>query len=503
MEHGQKEEIAITQHDVLARGQTRNLEEQRAVIQHARERGQDTAELVVEVLVGVAKALANEFADKKLILRLLPEDIVYDPSLREYAVAADVERYGQSRELPSLTLLDNGIYAPELTGQVSRPLSARTSVYNLAALLYYTITGLEPVDGFSSLGHHLPPVRIFEPDMPLGIDPILRKALARLPEERFSDPAALLEALGAVIKLNGLRLFAHPEVPLTIRYAAATHPGINKGDKNPQNQDQLFSAYDPALGLGLFLVADGVSTCSFGSGDRAAEKVVETAKAVWEELVLGLKPGTAPALFEDKLLIARLTEIFSRANQVVVQAAEATYPGQITEGASIMSSTVVAAFLNGRRVVIGNVGDSRVYLIREGLIDQVTVDMDRRTTLLRQGERLEAIMNVSGLGQLSANIGRFSATDAGQGIRPARVEAAYTALNLLAGDRVLVCSDGLPDCIGKDAEERIYEITLASQRPSQISWELLTAANQGGGDDNITVIVINCTGKEDASCPTS
>lgn len=486
------------QTDPAVLAQARTLNDQVRVIQKARKRGEETKYLVVGILLGVAKAVAAEFANKRLLFRLLPEDMVYDAELLTYAVAADIERWSLAKPPPRLTLVDTGIYPPELTGQVNCPLSAKSTVYNTAALLYYTATGLKPIAGFSLIADKLPPVRIFEPNLSAGIDPILRRALARNPDQRFDDPQTFFQELQKVVELDVMRRAAHVDAPLRIHYAAATHPGINKGHKNPQNQDRFFDAFNPTRRLGLFVVADGVSTCHFGSGDRAATKVVEAADATWEAFLADSASNGVPSSREDQKLITLLAQMFEDANQAVIRQVAQDFPQKIKTGDAIMSSTGVAVFLNGRRLIIGNLGDSRIYLIRTGVIDQVTVDMDRRTSLLRRGKGLEAITNASGLGQLTGNIGVFVVPDKGGGIEAAPLKSEFISLNLLAGDRILICSDGVPDCIGANAPEKIKKIVLASEKPVQNVWDLIVAANQNGGDDNITAIVLACFGKEES-----
>lgn len=482
--------------------QAHTLEEQAAILRQARQQREATRDFAVELLSGVSKAVADEFRADRWVLRLLPEDIVYDPELHAYAVAADVERCTAGVQPAPVTLLDNGIYAPELTGHIARALSPRASVYHLGALLYYALTGLEPIAGFFRLEDKLPPVRIFEPDLPLGVDPLIRRALARLPEDRFPDPVVFDDALRRVLEIDELRGAAEVNEPLEIRCAAATHTGINKGEKNPHNQDRFFFDYNATLGLGLFLVADGVSTCSYGTGELAAARVVDAAEKVWEELIADPVQDVSPARREDHTFVACLRDISNRANQAIVADIDSTFPGQIAPDAKIMSSTNVAVVLNGRRAVIGNVGDSRVYLIRDDLIDQVTVDMDRRTSLLRQGKGLESIVNMWGLGQLTTHVGCFTPKASGDGIEALVVDGVFSVLNLLAGDRLLICSDGVPDCMGRNAEARISEIVLGSDRPTKIVWELIVAGNQNGGDDNITAILVDCIGKEDSTWPT-
>jgi protein phosphatase len=481
---------------------TCTLDDQGALIRQARQRDEEAVDLTVKLILGVSQMMAEEFEQQRLVFRMRFEDILFDQSLERYAIAADLKRWDLGATLPSLTLLDNGIYPPELTGQMNRPLSPRSSVYCGAALIYHAVTGLEPVAGFSLISDKLPPVRIFEPRLPLGLDPILRRALARNPDQRYSDPVAFYQALKQAIEFDGLRRVAEVDAPLAITYAAATHPGINKSQKNPRNQDQFFDAWDPASALGVFLVADGVSTCRWGTGDRAALQVIHAARQLWEELQSTALRETAPSLREEKQWIAALSQLFAQANEAIIEEVKKQFSDKVMEEAAIMSSTAVATLLNGRQIIIGNVGDSRIYLVREGLIEQITVDLDRRTLLLRQGQGLDVLMNTSGLGRLTGRLGTCRLQKEKGGIEAAPSHAEFSVHTLLAGDRLLICSDGVPDCIGLKAEEKIQDIILASTKPAQAAWDLIVAANDNGGDDNITAIVLSCSGKEETLWPT-
>ena len=479
---------------LLARG--RSLQEHAELIRAARLGGEDTCQSVVAMFQGVAAALAKEFLSGHLLFRLLPEDVMYDPQLQAYAVAADVPRYPLQGPPPSLTLLDNGIFAPEITGHNSRPVSARTMVHNLGALLFHAACGLVPTPGFLRLAAgDLPPISAFVPDLPLGLDPLLRHALRINPDDRLPDPAAFAARLGELLAHDSDRRGRRPDDELALHFSASTHPGIQKSEKNPVNQDHHLCRFSPEQRLGLFVVADGVSTCHYGSGERAAFLTVQAAEAGFGDMLADPALHGPPSRRDARALREHLKRMLERANARVIAEMAAAHPGRLGPGAKIMSSTATLLLVNGSQAIIGNLGDSRAYLVRGEWIDQLTVDLDKRTWLLRQGKGLESIMNGSGLGELVANVGCFSIDSRGQ-LVPAGLEPEFLTLNLLPGDRLLVCSDGVPDCIGPDAESRMREIIGGAKRPAQAAWELLVAANKNGGLDNLTAVVIDCLTKE-------
>jgi serine/threonine protein phosphatase PrpC len=467
------------------------LADRAALQNNAGLRADERRELWRELLVEVSRAVVSETKRGHLLCRLVPEDVVYLAEARGYVIATDAIRY-PLEDPPSITLTDTGLYAPETTGVIRGALSERAAVYNLGALLYHALTGLEPVAGFSTLARDLPKARALHPDLPVGVDPILRRAVARNPDQRWSSASEVLAQLEAAFEADRRRLATSSNSLVAPRVSARTDTGVRKAAKNPNNQDRYFVAYDASRSLGLFLVADGVSTCSFGAGDRAAELVVNAAAAVWLELLTDPALDAPASERLDERFERAFVEVVNRANAEIVSEVDCRFPGAVQAGAKIMASTATAAFLNGARLIVGNVGDSRVYLVGETVIDQVSVDGDRKTSLLRKGRGLDAVLNGAGLGELTACVGSFEVAADRDGITPSPVPVEFFRTHLIAGDRVLVCSDGLPDCMGVHASERMHRAVVASRDPDEVTANLIFLANEGGGEDNITCVLVVC-----------
>jgi serine/threonine protein phosphatase PrpC len=472
------------------------LADRAALLRRAGLGADEQRELWRELLVEVSRAVVTETERGHLLCRLVPEDIVYVAEANGYVIATDAIRYPLQAP-PAITLTDTGLYAPETTGAIRGALTERAAVYNLGALLYHALTGLEPIAGFSALARDLPPARTFHPDLPVGVDPILRRAVARNPEQRWSSTSEVLAHLEGAFEADRRRRATPSNSLGTPRVSARTDTGVRKAAKNPNNQDRYFVAYDASRGLGLFLVADGVSTCSFGAGDRAAELVVSAAAAVWLELIADPALEVPTSERPDERFERAFIEIVSRANAAIVSEVDCRFPGAVQPGARIMASTATAAFLNGARLIVGNVGDSRVYLVGETVMDQVSVDGDRKTSMLRKGRGLDAVMNSAGLGELTACVGSFEVAADRDGITALPVPVEFFRTHLIAGDRVLVCSDGLPDCMGVHASERIHRAVAASRDPDEVTANLIFLANEGGGEDNITCVLVFCPQEEE------
>jgi PPM family protein phosphatase len=142
-----------------------------------------------------------------------------------------------------------------------------------------------------------------------------------------------------------------------------------------------------------------------------------------------------------------------------------------------MGTTLVALLEDGDLVHLANVGDSRAYLLRQGELSQVTVDHSLVQELVDEGR----------LSQEDAERHpQRSVITRALGIDP-EVEFDLFTYKLQAGDRLLLCSDGLSDVV---EPAQIRNVLLRVRNPQQAAERLIEAANEHGGPDNITVIVV-------------
>jgi PPM family protein phosphatase len=145
--------------------------------------------------------------------------------------------------------------------------------------------------------------------------------------------------------------------------------------------------------------------------------------------------------------------------------------------ASGMGTTVTAALLEGRHVRIGHVGDSRAYLIRDALLEQLTEDHSLVAELMRDGKLSQE--EAEAHPQRSV-ITRALGTDPDVDVDTFTIEAR-------PGDVFLLCSDGLTTMVGDEAILRIVEEHRGDL--DRAARTLVGAANSAGGEDNITVVL--------------
>ena len=233
--------------------------------------------------------------------------------------------------------------------------------------------------------------------------------------------------------------------------AGRTHPGKVRR----RNEDSY--VLDPPL----FAVADGMG------GAQAGEVASRLTAAAFREF------HEADRLPPDE----RLQAIIQEANRRIYERAHAD------SGFSGMGTTVTAALLTGGRVTIGHVGDSRAYRIRNGELEQLTDDHSLVGDLMRSGRLTPE--------EADAHPQRSVITRA-LGTDP-EVDVDTLAIEAEPGDLFLLCSDGLTTMV---ADDDILGILAAAPTLDDAARALVAAANTGGGEDNVTVVLFQVEGDE-------
>ena len=219
------------------------------------------------------------------------------------------------------------------------------------------------------------------------------------------------------------------------------------------NEDSAF------LGPYLALVADGV-------GGAAAGEVASATVAYVVSAIARLRHDEDPAgVLQDAIEVAR--ESLQSGIDADVQRAG-------------MATTLTALATDGTRVVLGHVGDSRGYLLRGGVLEQITTDHTYVQQMIASGQLVPE--------QARSHPWRNVVMRSLHG-GPAEVDQApdIVALDLGPGDRVLLCSDGLTDLV---VDRGIAEI-LQEPDPEAAATRLVGAALEAGGSDNVTCLVFD------------
>lgn len=222
---------------------------------------------------------------------------------------------------------------------------------------------------------------------------------------------------------------------------------------------------------GLAVVCDGMG--GHAAGEVASESAVETILRLHREFN---PPPGSDAAFElagDITPEGRFLAASVRIANSMISRRSATDPS--TAG---MGTTVVAALFHDGLVSICHVGDSRAYRISNGMLRQLTVDHSWVGELIAAGQMTK---------EEARNFPQKNVITRALGVRP-KVKVDIYEDSLQENDRFLLCTDGLIDCA---TEDEIFEISSSGDTIEKRLQRLIDTANAGGGDDNITCIMID------------
>jgi PPM family protein phosphatase len=249
-------------------------------------------------------------------------------------------------------------------------------------------------------------------------------------------------------------------LPLTIEM----HAALDTGRARSNNEDAI--ALDP--GAGLAVLADGMG--GYNAGEVASSMATGFVR---DELGRWLRDSDRAVQDAE---IKRAMEIcVDNANRAIFNAANANpqYAG--------MGTTLVVALFRGERLLLGHVGDSRGYRLRGGRLQQITRDH----SLLQ--EQIDA-------GLITPEQAAFSAN---KNLVTRAVGVEDTVLvevhphEVLPGDLYLLCSDGLSDMVD---DAGIAQLLHGAESLEACSHALIAAANDAGGKDNISVVLVRASG---------
>jgi PPM family protein phosphatase len=223
--------------------------------------------------------------------------------------------------------------------------------------------------------------------------------------------------------------------------------------------------------LSLIIVADGVG--GHAAGELAAAIVIRTIGGALAPLLAGALSGAFKNVTRKKLAAA-VDAALKDANQAVRRhaASNPAYKG--------MAATAAVVLIWNGRVVVGHVGDCRVYQLHLGVLKQITMDQTvvARMVELRQLTPAEALTNPA-RNQVSQAIGSR-----------AILEPADNKLKLVPGDWLLVACDGLH----AQVDHQVIQAATIEAPPSAylLASRLVELANKAGGKDNCTVVAVRC-----------
>ncbi len=252
-----------------------------------------------------------------------------------------------------------------------------------------------------------------------------------------------------------------------LEMVSQTHPGMVRS----HNEDSV--ACEPACGLAV--LADGMG--GYNAGEVASGIAVSVVVTEVSHRLLNASPVDKGDRGGEELGVSLLRDNIQKANASIFYAAQSQpqYAG--------MGTTVVSGLFYDNRVVVGHVGDSRMYRLRGEVFETITRDH----SLLQ--EQIDSGMISLEDARMSKNknlVTRAVGIDAD-------VDSELHVHEVLVGDIYLLCSDGLNDMVeDEDIKSSLY--ALQNNLPLAAS-QLIQMANDNGGRDNVSVILVKIKGK--------
>ncbi len=298
------------------------------------------------------------------------------------------------------------------------------------------------------------PTYSMDPQLPPALNEMFEKAMVG---EGFTSGADLAEQI-ELVKTAGI-----DRLILDYQVGRRSHPGKVR----MLNEDSLISLelttinQAAILPRGLFAIADGMG--GHAAGDLASGLVINT---IAQKAICEILPYQD---YSPEKWVEWLRETVETANLAVYQARQ--------NAGNDMGSTLVACLLVGTQAYLAYQGDSRIYLVNQQGIRQLTTDHS-------------LVQHMVSTGQISQEEARTHPQR--NVIYRSLGDKPYLELDCLSQpvfphDRLLLCSDGLTNQL---EDELLHQIVLEARSPQAACDQLVDAANSAGGEDNISVLIV-------------
>lgn len=237
------------------------------------------------------------------------------------------------------------------------------------------------------------------------------------------------------------------------------------GQRRDHNEDAIASDAE----IGLVVLADGMG--GYKAGEVASEIAILTIVAELKEAMVGVEPGQMDTVTGMQAECHLVNDAVEKANESIYSVS------QSQPQCAGMGTTLVVGLFTNNKLLVGHIGDSRMYRLRGGEFTQVTEDH----SLLQ--EQIKSGLITPEQAKFSNNKNLVTRA---LGIDPT-VELELHEYDVREGDLYLLCSDGLSDLV----EDKDIHLTLTelSANLELAAHRLIQMANDNGGKDNISVIL--------------
>jgi PPM family protein phosphatase len=260
--------------------------------------------------------------------------------------------------------------------------------------------------------------------------------------------------------------------PKRIESGVLSHKGLVRSSNEDSliRVESLIEENSDTRYCGLFAVADGVGGSEDGEIASSLALRVLSENILKSLVIPGLRRKIS--LAKPEFISRKLIEGIKKANKEIYSRSQSMN--------SNMGTTLTVALIMDSSAYIANVGDSRVYLLEDEKLTQVTTDHSLVACLASAGQiKWEDIYTHPRRNIITRCLGRHQ-----------DVEVDSFDKELATGKSLILCSDGLWEMV---RDNQIKDIVLKAENPQTACERLIDAANQNGGTDNISVVIVKLT----------
>lgn len=338
---------------------------------------------------------------------------------------------------------------------------------------------------------------LFKDNIPIDLYKWIDKVTSLYEEKRFSSINEAIQQLELIYEdLNKENIIYNEECSFSLEYNAIKHPGKGKISKLSKeninniefiNQDNIWiHKSDNKL---FAIVADGVSNCTYGNGYIASKLIIDSCKVIIENNLKDINSNNIENIFKD---------IINLSNKNIVEYIEKDFKNNDFENLDldgIMASTFLGCFVDYNKVYYTSVGDSRLFLYREGKLVPLTVEDNLGNQKIKESISWDEYIELEHKSSLTSYIG-----DPYMNKNLSLKSLKFGSIKVKKDDLLILCSDGLTDYMNdlgskKDMwnmNENIENILNENieKNIAYINFKLVQRANFNGGWDNISSIII-------------
>lgn len=403
-------------------------------------------------------------------------------------------------------------YAPEIKNEDLNNIGYWSDVFIIGKLLLTMLLWDRDLRDYAELRYLSHQIQLFSLDIPRELRYWVGKSTSIFIEDRYENAGEQFEALQRILEKNIERqdliknqcFFDHTEKSNVGLGKAAM---ISSENIEFSNEDSyLFLNGSEDINNALAIVADGISNCKYGSGYKASNWITNTAKELWEERSGEISSKERAEEFFKDLIKMSSEKIVDDALKDIPLNEEGKPEGHIFSS-DIMGSTLAAVILIENKAYIASLGDSRIYLYhKEEGISLLNVDDNYINKCIKDNMTWSEIKTLENKSSLTKIVG--GAETKSWPFTPSSVQVNVEEITLFEGETLMLCSDGVTDyitAIGHRTDEwnadfKIHQILMEESKENspldKIADRFIREANENGGGDNISVVLIKLSHKE-------